>query len=89
MRPRQRKSCNTVVKRSCIPSFGGVAGSAIRHRERWAGCRMGGIFGLLPSRQVAAGISAIRRRDLEIVIVVDVAGRAGNFGVPVRQQKSG
>ena len=50
---------------------------------------MHGIIGLLPGRQVAAGIAAIRRRDLKIVIIIDMAGGAGHVGVAVGQQETG
>jgi len=88
MGSRKSESGNAVVEGGGVPPFGGMAIRAIRHRERRAGGRVRGIIGLLPGRQVAAGISAIRRRNLEVVVVVDVAGRAGNIGVPICQQKS-
>jgi hypothetical protein len=49
---------------------------------------MGRIIGLLPRRQMTLRVSAIRRRDRQAVIIVDVAGGARNIGVPVRQQES-
>ena len=45
--------------------------------------------GLLPLREMAAGVTAIRGSDLQIVIVVCVAGSAGNVGVSVGKQESG
>jgi hypothetical protein len=50
---------------------------------------MGRIIGLLPGRKVASRIPAIRRRNRQIVVVVDMAGRAGNIGMSVCEQKSG
>ena len=53
------------------------------------------IIGLLPRRQMASGIPAIRRADLQIVIVADVTVRAGgHFAsrrklVRARQRKTG
>jgi hypothetical protein len=47
-----------------------------------------GIVRLLPRRQVASGRAASRRRNLQIVIVIDVARGAGHVGMPVRQRKS-
>lgn len=50
------------------------------------------VVGLLPGRQMALGISAIRRRDRQAVVVIDVARSAsrnfsavGHEGVRVRQ----
>ena len=50
---------------------------------------MHGIVGFLPSGKVALGVAAIRGRNLQIVIVVDVAGGAWNVGVAIGQQESG
>jgi len=36
---------------------------------------------------MALGIAAIRGRDLEAVVAADVATRAGNIGVAVRERK--
>jgi len=47
------------------------------------------IVGLLPGREVAAGGSAGRGRNLQVVVIVDVAGRAKHVGVPSSQQESG
>jgi hypothetical protein len=48
---------------------------------------MPGVIRLLPGCQVALRISAVRRRNRQIVVVVDVAGSAGDIGVPIRQRK--
>ncbi len=42
---------------------------------------MNRIGGLLPPREVATGIAAVRRSCLQIVIIVDVAGSASHVGV--------
>jgi len=47
------------------------------------------IVGLLPCGQMALRVSAIGRGNLQVVVVIDVAGSAGNVGVAVRQQKPG
>jgi hypothetical protein len=44
---------------------------------------------LLPCGEMALRVSAIGGGNLQIVVVVDVAGSAGHVGVSVRQQKSG
>ena len=54
-----------------------MAGRTVRGCKRRAGCRVRRVIGLLPSRQVASGIAAVVRLDRQIVIVVDVAIRAG------------
>ena len=48
-----------------------------------------GFVGLLPGRQMASGISAIGRRDRQIVVIVDMAERAGHVRVAIGQQESG
>jgi len=85
---RQRESRNAVVKGGRVPAFGGMASGTIHGRKSRAGCGMRRIIGLLPRRQMALRVSAIRRRDRQVVIVVDVAGGAGNVGMPVREQES-
>ena len=71
-----------------------VAGGAICGREGRSRRRVRWIVSLLPGRQVASGIPAIRRADLQIVIVVEVAVRAGGHLarrrhlVRVRQRKT-
>jgi len=58
---------------------------AIRRGERRAALRVRWIVGLLPVGQVAARVPAIVRRNLQIVIVVDVARSAWQIRVAVRQ----
>ena len=49
---------------------------------------MNRVIGLLPRGQVAAGIAAVGRGNLQIVIVIDVALRAGDRGVRIRQRET-
>jgi len=57
-----------------------MAGRTVRGGERRSRSRMRRVVGRLPSRQVASGIAAVRSSDIQAVVVVDVAGRAGrNF----------
>ena len=49
---------------------------------------MNGISGLLPFGEVAAGVAAIRRSNLQIVIVVEMAGGARNIGVAIGEQEA-
>ena len=44
---------------------------------------------MLPGSEMASGVAAVRGRDGEAVIIVDVAGRAGHVGVALGQQKAG
>jgi hypothetical protein len=37
----------------------------------------------LPGRQMATRVAAVRRRDRQVVIIVDVAGSAGHVGVAI------
>ena len=73
----QRKAGNAVVE-ACLVGPGDrvVAIGAVRDGERWPRTGVHRIVGLLPGAQVAAGVTAIRRSNLQIVIVVDVALRA-------------
>ncbi len=84
----QRKPRRAVIERGRRPTDRIVAGRAIRRRKRRPRRWMHRIRRRLPGRQMASRISAIVRRDRQIVIVVDVAQRAGHIRVPVRQQKS-
>jgi hypothetical protein len=85
----QCEARRAVVKRSAIPAFCGVAGGAILESKCRARSGVHRIGGLLPPGQMTTGSSASRRSDLQIVIVVDVAGSAGYVRVSVRQQESG
>ena len=88
VRPCQGKAGYAVVEGSRIPALGGVAVGAVGGGECRAGRRVHRIIGLLPVRQVATGVPAIRRRDLQIIVVVHMAGEAGHIGVAVRQRKT-
>ena len=66
-----------------------VASRAIAHPERGP-CRwVRGIIRLLPRSQMAAGVSAIRWCNLQVVVVADVARGAGHSRVRVGQRKVG
>ena len=77
MRTGQRPAGCGVIEHYVGPQRRVVAGGAIGRRKRRARRRVHRIVGLLPGGQVASGIPAIRRADLQIVIVVEVAVRAG------------
>lgn len=47
------------------------------------------IVSLLPGRQVAARVAAIGRRDIQSIVVVDVAQTAGNRGMAIGQREAG
>jgi hypothetical protein len=89
VRSGQRKSGDAVVERRRRPAGWRVTGGAIRRAKRGAGRGVHGIVRLLPGGQMALRISAICRRDRQIVIVVDVAQIAGHVGVPARQREPG
>jgi len=77
------------------PGDGVVASRTICCREGSSCRRVYWIVGGLPGAQVTAGVAAIGRLDLQIVVVVDVALRTrGHFScrrhlVRVRQRKTG
>lgn len=80
-----------VIKNGVRPVGGVVARRALRHREAGAD-----VIGDIPSqslcavplRQMAGGISAVGGLNREVVIVVDVAFRAGGCSVSAGQRKS-
>lgn len=86
---RQREACGGVVEGRGVPARGVVAVAAVLQSERRARAAVRRVIGLLPGAQVAAGSPASRRRNLQIVVVVDVAGEARNIGVACRKQKPG
>jgi len=85
---RQSETSHAVVKRSRVPALGGMAGRAVRRGKGRPGGRVHGVCCLLPFRKMASRISTVRRPNRQSVVVVDVAGSAGNIRMPVRQQES-
>ena len=85
----QQESCCAVVERRCIPTDRRMARGAVRCGK--LGTRRGvhGVIRLLPGGQVAAGVTAIGRRDRQVVVVVDVARNAGHVGMAIGEQKTG
>ena len=88
VRPRQRKTCNAVVERSPVPSLRRVAVRTVRQRKCWTSRRVHRIVRLLPGREVAPGCPARSGCDVQAVVVVDVAARARNVRVTVREWKT-
>lgn len=84
----EQKSCGAVIERGGRPTDRVVAGGTVRSGKCRAGRWVHGIVGGLPGAQVAAGIAAAGRSDGQIVVVVNVAGRARNVRVPIREQES-
>lgn len=85
---RKREPRRAVIKIGRLPGNSDVATRAGRNGKHGWRRGMPGIGGLLPGRQMALRIAAIRRRDLQIEISVDMAGSARNIGVSVRQQET-
>jgi hypothetical protein len=93
MRAGQRKSCRAVIERRSRKAHGRVTCGAIAHRECRSRSGVRGSVGSLPASaiirtEVAAGISAIGRRNAQRVVAVNVAERASHGCVRVRQRKS-
>ena len=81
-----------MIKSSVRPACGVVARRALRHREASRDVvRDTATEGLraVPLRQVAAGVAAVRWRDLQGVIVVYVALNAGSSHVGAGQGETG
>ena len=85
---RQQKTGKRVIKIRAIPAFGRVAVRAISHRKDVSGAGVHGIIRLLPGREVTTGVTAIGRRNSQVVVVVNVAGTARHIGVAIGQQKT-
>ena len=83
VRTGQWPAGSAVIEGGHVPADGCVAIRTIGSGESRAGCGVTRIVGLLPGGEVAARIAAIGWGDGEVVIIVDVAGRAGNIRVPV------
>jgi len=66
-----------------------MAPGAVGGAESGAGTGVNRVVGLLPGGEVAISIATIGGRDLQIVIVVDVAGRAGNVRVTLGELEAG
>ena len=76
MRSRQRPPCSAVIEDSRGPRDGVMTSGAVCRCKGCSRCRMCWIIRRLPRRQVTLRIPAIRRRNLEVIVVVDVAGCA-------------
>ena len=94
MQPCERKSGGAVVKRRRRKGNRRVARAAICHGKCWSRRGVLRSRGSLPAAaiigvQMAAGISAVGRRDAQRIIVVEVASGAGHAGMRVGQGESG
>lgn len=85
MSVRQQESCGSVVKICGVPALGGMAIRAVYQRKCRPGRRMHRIICLLPGRQMALGIAAVRRRNCQVVIVVDMARSTRDIRMAIRQ----
>ena len=83
----QGKSGRAVVKRSS-PAERGVARGALSNRERIRVGRVGRGVSLVVGGQVALRVSTIGRRDLQRIVIVDVAEIAGHVRMPVGQREA-
>ena len=77
VRAGQRKTGGVVVERGGRPGDGVVAGGAIGCGESGTSSGVRGVVGLLPSGEMAAGVAAVGRGDLQAVIAADMALNAG------------
>jgi len=83
----EREAGGRVIKIGGVPRNGCVASGACGNRKYRGRRGMLRIGRLLPGREMALGIAAIRGRDLQAVIATNVATRAGNIGVAVGKRK--
>jgi len=87
VRSRQSPPRGAVIKDGRGPGDGVVTRRAVGRCKGRARGRVGRVVGRLPGRQVASGISAIRRRNLQVVVVVDMAGGASGHLTSVGHQR--
>ena len=87
VRVRQRKTSGRVVKIGRQPGNRIVASGARRNRKHGGRRRMFRVRRLLPRRQMASRIPAVRRCDLQIEVVANMAIQTGNIRVPVRERE--
>ena len=88
VRARQSEAGNAMIEGGGVPTFRRMAIRTICQPKRRTRCRVNGIVGLLPGVQVAARSSTSCRRNLQTVIVVNVARSARHVCVSERQRKS-
>ncbi len=85
----QQEARRAVIEDRRGPRNRVVASVAVGHSKS-SPCRgVHRIIRLLPSRQVAARIPAVRRPYHQAVIVVEVAGGTGHIGMAIRQREPG
>lgn len=85
----KREPGDAVIEGSGVPTLGGVAGGTVGSGKGSAGSGVRRIIRLLPGGEVATGIAAIGRSNLQVVVAIDVAGRAEHVGMPIGERKSG
>ena len=83
MPSRQSEPRYAVVEGSGVPTLRAMACRAIRSRKSWPRRRVHWRCRLLPFGQMASGVPAVRRRNRQRIVVVDVARRAGHVGMAV------
>jgi len=81
----QQETGRAVVKRCRRPTDRRMARRAVCSRKSRASRRMDRIIGLLPGAQMASGISAIGRRDRQIIVIVYMTKGAGHVRVAIGQ----
>lgn len=84
----QCKARHAVIERGAVPTLCCVAVCTISYGERWARGGVNRVIRLLPCGEVATRVATIRGCDVQTVIVIDMAGGAGNAGVAVRQRET-
>ena len=85
----QHKPGRAVVERCRRPTDRRMARRAIGKSKSRPGRWMHRVRGLLPRRQMASRVSAIGRRNHQVIVVINMAGSARHVGMPIGQHKPG
>jgi len=88
VRADQSEAGDTVIERGHIPARRGMAVGTVGRGEARTGGGVRRVIGLLPVRKMTARISAVGGGNLQIVVVVEVAGRARYVGVTGGERKT-
>jgi len=89
VQPSQGKPGRAVIESCRGPTYRAMAYRTVRRRKLCTRRRVHGIIRLLPSRQMAARVTAVSRRGRQSVVAADVAQTASHCRVGIGQRETG